>query len=494
LTVATPITSERSLRITFYVLAVSVGSYAMLQSLVIPVLPTIQANLHTSQDTVTWVLTAYLLSASICTPILGRIGDMYGKKRIFVLSLAALAVGSLLAGLATSVMMMIIARVIQGIAGAVLPLTFGIIRDEFPKERVMGVVGSVAALIAVGGGLGIVLAGPIVDTLGYHWLFWLPLIVVGLATVASYVFIKESPSKTEGSISWAAALLLSGWLVALLIAVSESSLWGWGSPKVIGLLTLAVVIGVAWFLTEVRSDRPLIDMRMMRAPAVWTVNLVAMLFGVGMYATFAFLPEFLQTPSSAGYGFGASITESGLMLLPMTVTMFFVGLVSGRLSTRFGSKPVLIAGATICIAPFVILAAAHSAKWEIVVATAILGTGFGLAFSAMSNLIVAAVPAHQTGVASGMNANIRTIGGSIGAAVMASIVTAGVHPGKLPFVSGYVHGFVMLGIGTAFAAMAGFLIPTLKKDHPSAQELHDEMVHAEMALVAGGTLAGDEPE
>jgi len=494
LTLETPTPSTRSLRITFYVLAVSVGSYAMLQSLVVPVLPTIQKNLHTSQNTVTWVLTAYLLSASICTPILGRVGDMYGKKRIFVASLCALVLGSLLAALATSVMVMIIARVIQGVAGAALPLTFGIIRDEFPRERVMGVIGSIAALIAVGAGLGIVLAGPIVAILGYHWLFWLPLIIVSLATVASYVFIEESTSKTEGSISWLAALLLSGWLVALLVAVSESSVWGWTSPKVIGLCVLAIAIAIGWFFTEVRSDNPLIDMHMMRSRAVWTVNLVAMLFGVGMYATFAFLPEFLQTAPSAGYGFGASITESGLLLVPMTVMMFFVGLISGRLSTRFGSKPVLFVAAAICIVPFAILAEAHSQKWEIVVATAILGSGFGFAFAAMSNLIVAAVPPHQTGVAAGMNANIRTIGGSIGAAVMASIVTAGIRQGKPPFASGYVHGFILLGVTTAFAAMAVLLLPTSDKARPSAQEIRDEMAHAEMALVAGGTLVGDESE
>ena len=493
--VSTEVTPRSSsLRISFIVLAVSVGSYAMLQSLVVPVLPTIQTNLHTSQNTVTWVLTAYLLSASICTPILGRIGDMVGKKRIFVATLIALAIGSLLAGLASSIGLMIVARVIQGVGGAVLPLTFGIIRDEFPRERVMSVVGSVAALIAVGGGLGIVLAGPIVDGLGYRWLFWLPLIVIVLATIAAHLYINESQSKSPGSVSWTAAILLSAWLVALLVAVSEASLWGWGSSKVIGLLVGSVVLGALWFRSEIRAEHPLIDMRMMRTPAVWTVNLVALLFGIGMYATFAFLPEFLQTPPSNGYGFGASITMSGLMLLPMTVTMFFLGLVSGRLSTRFGSKHVLFAGSVICIIPFVLLAAAHTHKWEILLATGILGTGFGLAFSAMSNLIVAAVPPHQTGVASGMNANIRTIGGSIGAAVMASIVTAGVRAGQYPHDSGYVHGFTMLGVGTAAAALATLLIPMLPKDHPSKADLHDEMVHAELALVPGGTLAGDESE
>ena len=131
-------------------------------------------ELHTSQDAVTWVLTAYLLSASIMTPILGRVGDMFGKKWVFVGTLVALAVGSVLAAVAPNLAVMIVARVIQGVAGGTLPLGFGIIRDEFPREKVAGAVGILAALTAVGGSLGIVLAGPIVNALGWRWLFWLP--------------------------------------------------------------------------------------------------------------------------------------------------------------------------------------------------------------------------------------------------------------------------------------------------------------------------------
>src|ERR1700728_3993173 len=302
-------TRDSSYQRTFAVLAVGVGAYALLQSLVIPVLPTIQHSLHTSQNTVTWVLTAYLLSASVFTPILGRVGDMFGKERMFVVTLSALALGSLLAALADSVGVMIVARAIQGIGGGVLPLAFGIIRDEVPQEKVPGVVGIIAALTAAGGGLGIVLAGPIVDLFGYHWLFWLPLIVVSIAAVAAHLFVPESPVRTPGKISWGAALLLSGWLVAMLIAVSEAPTWGWTSSKVLGLFGIAIFLAIAWVLVESRSKQPLIDMQMMKMPAVWTTNLVALLIGVGIYAIFAFIPEFLQTPSTAGYGFNASITE-----------------------------------------------------------------------------------------------------------------------------------------------------------------------------------------
>lgn len=475
-------------RITYVVLLLGVTAFALLQSLVIPVLQTIQHDLHTSVGTVTWVLTAYLLSASIFTPLLGRVGDMVGKERMLVATLLALAAGSILAGIAHSVVVLILARAIQGIGGAVLPLSFGIIRDEFPAAKVPTGVGVVAAMTAVGSGAGLILAGPIVKHLNYHWLFWIPLVITLIAAVCAYLFVPESPVRTSGKISWLAAVLLSSWLVALLIAVSEAPIWGWGSSKVIGLIAAAVVVGVAWVLVELRAKQPLVDMHMMRITAVWTNNLVAFLFGIGMYSVFAFLPQFLQTSRSAGYGFGASITQSGLYLLPMTVTMFVFGMLSGRIAARFGSKAAVIVGSGFSLLCYLMLAFAHSQSWQIYVASTLLGIGLGLAFSAMSNLIVQAVPPAQTGVASGMNANIRTIGGAIGAAVMSSIVTSTLLKSGLPAAQGYTDGFAFLAAMTAVAIVASVFIPTAtsvaaKGDH----EPH--LRNAELATVAGGTIA-----
>ena len=478
-------------QVTFAVLALGVAAYALLQSLVTPVLTTVQAELHTTQSAATWVLTAYLLSASIFTPVMGRLGDMIGKERVFVAALVALAVGSLLAALASSITVMIVARVIQGVGGGVLPLAFGIIRDEFPKEKVTGAVGSIASLSAVGAGLGIVLAGPIVNALDFHWLFWIPMILTIVAAIAAVIFVPESPVRTPGRISWGPAVLLSAWLVALLVALSEAPDWGWGSGKVIGLLVAAVVLAVAWVLSEQHSATPLIDMGMMRLTAVWTNNLVALLIGVGMYATFAFLPEFVQTPKLAGYGFGASVTQSGLMLLPSSITMFIVATYAGRMAQKVGGKVLVVGGCAIGVVSMAILAFAHGEKWEIYLGTAIMGVGFGLAFSAMSGLIVAAVPAEQTGVASGMNANIRTIGGSIGSALMASIVTSQVGAHGLPKESGYSAGFAMLGGGLLLAALAALLIPQLRV-RPATDDV--DAPHAELGMVAAGTLVGDDSE
>lgn len=457
-----PLERRTDYRLTFLVLCVGVASFSLLQSMVNPVLPTIQAALDTDQATVTWVLTAYLVSASVFTPIIGRVGDKVGKERMLVVALAALAVGSLLAAVATSVEVLIVARVIQGVGGGVLPLTFGIVRDEFPREKVAGAIGTAAALLAVGGGVGLVIAGPVVEALNYHWLFWIPMVMTTIAAAAAAIWVPESPERTPGRINLGTALLLSGWLVALLVAVSQGHHWGWTSPEVIGLFVAAAVLLPVWVVAEARSEQPLVDMTMMRIPTVWTVNLVALLFGIGMYSSFAFLPQFLQTPEVAGYGFGASVTESGLLLLPQTVASFVGGVAAGRLAARFGSKSLLVVGAALTAVGTFGLAFAHSEIWMVVVETTVLGLAFGLAFAAMSNLVVAAVPQSQTGVASGMNTNIRTVGGAIGSAIVATVVTADLQPTGLPVESGYTHGFLLLAITSTAAALVAVLVPVVR--------------------------------
>lgn len=476
---------ERShYRVTFVVLLLGVSAYALLQSLVIPALPTIEKSLHTSQNTVTWVVTAYLLTASIFTPIMGRVGDMLGKERMLVVTLVALGAGSVVAGLAHSIVVLIIGRAIQGVGGGVLPLSFGIIRDEFPTRKVAGGVGVIAAMTAVGGGVGLVVAGPIITHLNFHWLFWFPLILIVAGAICAWLFVPESPVRTPGRVSWIAGALMSAWLVALILAVSEAPSWGWGSTKVVGLVILAVALIVAWYVVESRSANPLVDMNMMRVRAVWTNNLVSFLFGVGMYSVFAFLPEFLQTSRSAGYGFGASIVESGLFLLPMTAMMFLFGLLTGKVAARVGSRVAVIGGSTISCSGYVVLALAHGHSWEIYVVSSLLGIGLGLAFSAMSNLIVQAVPPSQTGIASGMNANIRTIGGAVGAAVMSSVVTATLLHSGQPAESGYTHGFLFLAVVTALAVVAALFIPRVS-EIPSGEQ---HLAHAELAFIPGGTL------
>ncbi len=477
-------------RVTLAVLSVGVASFALVQSLTIPVLPRIQEELGTTPSTVTWVVTAYLVSASIFTPLAGRLGDATGKERVLVYALGLLALGSVVAAVAPNVAVMIAARVIQGIGGGVLPLAFGIIRDEFPEPKIAGAISFVSALMGAGGGFGTVVAGPLVDSLGYAWLFWLPALVTGAAAVAAWLLVPESPVRTPGRIPLAPTLLFAGWLTALLIGISEGSRAGWASPLVLGLLAAALVLCVGWVQVERRVRVPFIDLRMMRLPAVWTANLVAFLVGVGMYASFAFTPRLLQTdPSVAGYGFGATITESGLLMLPSALGTFVMGFVSAPLTRIRGAKPVVVVGCLISAVGLGSMGLVHHAPWQTAVASGLFGIGLGATFACLASLVVAAVPPEQTGVATGMNANIRTIGGAVGSAVMATIVTGHLGRGGEPKESAYVGGFLFLGAALLVAALVALAIP---KATSRAREDGGERQMLEPSGGATG-VAGSEP-
>jgi EmrB/QacA subfamily drug resistance transporter len=440
------------------VLSLGGGAYALLQSLVVPALPVLKADLHTTTTGVAWIFTSYLLAASVVTPIAGRLGDMFGKKRVLVLSLVGLTLGSALAALASTLTLIIAARTIQGLGGAIFPLAFGIIRDEFPRHRVAGAIALISGLLGIGGGLGIVLAGPILQHVSYHWLFWIPMAVTVVATVAAIVVIPESPVRAAGDVHWIGGVLLSLWLVCLLLAVSEAGTWGWGSARTIGLIAAAGLVAAVWVWAENNARHPLVDMKMMRLPGVWTTNTAALLIGFGMYSAFVLIPQFVQTPRSTGYGFGASVSQAGIFLVPSTIAMLIASPVGGRLSNVVGSKVPLVVGSSVTTLSFVVLATAHS-HWQVYLASALLGTGIGLAFASMANLIVESVSRDQTGVATGMNAIVRTIGGAIGAEVAATIIAANGLKTGLPAERGYTITFAICAAVVALGVVASLTVP-----------------------------------
>lgn len=446
--------------LTFFALATGAIAFTLLQSMVSPALPAIQQELGTSTSTVTWVLTGFLLSASVATPILGRLGDMFGKERMLLVALGGLWLGTLIAALATSVEVLIAGRLVQGLGGAVFPLSFGIIRDEFPPHRVPTGIAMVSAIMGIGAGAGIVLAGPIVDGLSYHWLFWFPLAAITIALITTVRFVPESPVNTPGRINWAGAFLLSGWLVSLLYGISRASDWGWTSPEFLGLMALAAGLAGLWARVELGAAEPLIDMRMLQRRGVWTTNLTGLLLGFGMFGSFILLPQIAQLPESTGYGFGASVTQSGLFMLPTTVMMLLVSPVAGRLTERVGAKIPLVVGTAFASLSFLLLAVAHGSRIDLYVAAALLGIGIGLSFASMANLIVGFVSPQQTGAATGMNTIMRTVGGSLGAQVLASVLTAHLAASGLPLETGFTTGFIISAAAVGLAFLAALAVPS----------------------------------
>jgi EmrB/QacA subfamily drug resistance transporter len=454
--------------LTLAVLLVGAMAYALSQTMVVPALPEIQRQLDTTSTTVTFVLTGYLLTAAVATPIMGRLGDMFGKNRLLVVTLGVFGLGSLVSALSGSIEVLIAGRAIQGVGGAVFPLSFGIIRDEFPPERVSTGIGLISATFGIGGGAGLVLSGVIVDRLDYEWIFWLALIVVSGAIVAARRFIPESPVKSPARIDWIGAALLSAGLVALLVAVSEGNSWGWGSVRVVSLLAFAAAALLAWIGYEHRVPEPLVEMRMMRNRAVLATNLTALLVGFGMFGSFILVPQFVQIPASAGFGFGASVTEAGLYMLPSAATLLVAAPLAGWLGGRIGSKLPLQIGTGIAAAAFVFLALVHDEPWSIYVGTALFGLGIGFSFASMANLIVEAVDQRHTGVATGINTIMRLIGGSIGGQTAAAIVAGHIAATGLPEESGFIAAFVMSAVGVGAAFVVAFWIPGRPQPAPVA--------------------------
>jgi MFS family permease len=279
-----------------------------------------------------------------------------------------------------------------------------------------------------------------------------------LAAFFTWRYIPESPVRSPGRVNWLSAALMTVGICAVLIAIAQTTTWGWGSAKTIGLMLVGLFFCGLWVLNEVRSPVPLVDMKMMRIRGVWTTNLAAFLLGAGLYSSFIVFPQFAQLPTSTGFGFGASVVVSSIYLLPSALTMSVLGTLAGRVSARFGSKVALVAGAAISAVAFGYAAIAHQHPYEMLITAALLGIGIGLAFAALGNLIVQAVPATQTGVASGMNTVMRTLGGALGGQLTATFIANNVAHG-LPTVHGFVYSYLMAAAFLVVCVLAGMLVP-----------------------------------
>ena len=435
-------------------------SFALSQTLVIPALPDIAANVNASPAAASWILSGFLLSASISTPIVGKLGDVYGKGRVLTLVLLLFSVGGVVCALAHSIAVLIAGRVIQGVAGGVFPLAFGIIRDTFPPDKVASGLGLVSAILGIGAGIGLPLSGVIADGIGVQWLFWISLIALP-AALAAHRLVPASPASRRLRIDWIGAALLSAALAAVLLGVTEANDWGWGSARTVGLFAGGICLFAIWVLVESRVKEPLIDLSVLRGRAVASTNLTGLLVGFAMFSSFLLIPQFAQAPESTGYGFGDSVSQAGLLLVPAAIFQLVAGPLAGGLGARIGFRTTLAAGAGLATMAFVFLALEHAHPWQFIVSAALLGSGISFAFASMANLIVGAVPQSEVGVATGINTIMRTVGGAFGAAVATAILTGNTIAGSsLPSEGAYTAAFVLSAVGGVLAIGAALLVPT----------------------------------
>jgi EmrB/QacA subfamily drug resistance transporter len=445
---------------TLLILGIGTLGFVLAQTTVIPALGDLQRELGASTTGITWMVTAYLLVASIATPILGRLGDMFGKERLLAVSLALFAAGSVVSALSNSLTALIIGRGLQGLGGGVFPLSFGIIRDEFPREKVPTGIAMLGAIAAIGSGIGLPLGGVLVDGPGWHWIFWLAAVMGVAATITTHFFVPESPVRTPGRVDLAGAGLLAAGLTALLIAISRGADWGWGSVSTLGLIAAGLVVLVAFGLFERRTPAPLVNMHTFVRRPVLTTNISTVLIGSAMIGTFVLVPQLAQLPKSGGVGFGLSATEAGLLLVPGSLLSLLVAPLVGRVGERYGSKPPFLAGCLVTAGSLLGLGLAHDSIPLIVVWCTTLFAGVGAAFASIPNLIVSAVDAHETGEATGTNTVMRNIGSAVGAQVAGTVLAAHLLASGLPADSGFTIAFIVGAASAGIAAISVLFIPS----------------------------------
>ncbi|WP_045697937.1 MFS transporter [Streptomyces rubellomurinus] len=445
-------------------------SFSVVQTAVVPILPSLAKELNVSASNITWLMTANLLSAAVLTPLLGRFGDLRGRKPMLLISLIGLVAGSALAVGTHSFTWLVVARVLQGAGGGVMPLAISIVRDELPKQKVTGGVAAISASMGVGSGLGLVATGLLLEHWNYKSIFWMGLLF-GLLAVALVMFRVPSDPVTdkEGGADPLGALTLAGWLSALLVAVSQGNHWGWTSTKTLGLFAVAAVVALVWGIIETKVAHPLVDMKMMSRPAVAFTNLAGLLIGFGMYGSFMVISNFAQAPAViTHYGFTATVLHAGIMLLPSAIGSMVAAPLGALLIARRGPRLPLVAGGVLGAVSMAYLALRHSAEGDIYTASAIFGLGIGLAFSAMPAYINGAVPVEQSGIANGMNSVLRTVGGAIGTAVMAAILTGDTMklppqiPLSLPTLDAFKNSFWTAAVVCVIAGVVPFLIRSVK--------------------------------
>jgi EmrB/QacA subfamily drug resistance transporter len=460
--------------VTLAILTLAGVAFALQQTMVIPALPALQRDLHTTTTWVTWVLTVFLLVASVATPILGKLGDQYGKERLLLISLSLFLIGSIGAAAAWNIWALIAWRAVQGAGAAVFPLSYGIIRDEFPREKVGVAIGLVSAVFGIGGGFGIVLSGLIVDNMSWRFLFIVGAVGIGIAVVLVHRFVPESPIKTPSRVDFIGAALLSGGLIAMLVALTEGESWGWASGRILTLAGASIVLLLAWGFAELHVADPMVDMRMLARREVLFTNITALISGFAMFGTFVLVPNFVEMPHGFSnpvqrlvhYGFHASATKAGLYLLPSSFALLFAGPVAGLVGRRVGFKWPLAAGMLLVAISAGSLAEWHDEPWQILAAMPVLGVGVGFAFAAMATLITEAVRPTETGVATGMNTVMRTVGGVVGGQVGAALLAAHTIPGtKAPSVVGFEIAFGISGVVALIGAGVAVLItpPRLRR-------------------------------
>ncbi|GAB2830619.1 hypothetical protein GCM10022221_31690 [Actinocorallia aurea] len=442
-----------------------------MQTLIVPILPELPRILQTSAANASWAITATLLAGAVATPVAGRLGDLYGKRRVLLACTVLLTAGSLVCAIGASLWPIVIGRALQGLGLPVIGLGISVMRDVLPAERLGTSMALMSSSLGVGGALGLPVASVIAEHTGWQALFWVSAGAGALMTVLIALLVPESPLRAGGRFDLPGALGLTAGLLPLLLAISKGGDWGWSAPLTLALLAFSALAFAVFAWWELRVPAPVVDLRATARRQVLVTNLASVLIGFTMYGMSLITPQILQLPSETGYGLGLSMTEAGLWMAPGGLGMMAVSPFAARLSRRRGARTSLLVGSLIISGGYLLALPLMAWAWGVVVFSLVISIGVGFAFASMPALIMAAVPLSETAAANGLNSLARSLGTSTCSAVVGVILahmTTRLGPLSVPSEQGLRTVLIMAACTGAAAALTVLAIPRAPKPEAEA--------------------------
>lgn len=463
---APPVSIGRG-RVWLFFVALGALAVSLSQSILVPVLPVLPAELGTSAESTQWLLTSTLLVGAIAVPFVGKLGDMFGKRLMLLVALGTLVGGSILTAVTSNIALLIIGRAVQGVSLAAIPLGISLLSTLLPRERAGSAIALISAMLGVGGALGLPLAGLVAQSSDFHILFWITAAAGIIAFFGVLLLVPESPSRTGGRIDFLGALLLSLALVSLLLPLAQGRTWGWGSFLVIGLFVLSLILFACFGWWQTRSADPLVDLAALRRRPILLTNIASLLFGFALFASLIGTSSYVQAPIESGYGFGSSMLVAGLAMLPSGLCMLLLSPVAAKMVSVIGAHQTLAVGAGVIALGWILRIFLTGSLTQVIIGTTIVGIGTGIGYAAMPSLINTYSPREELASANSINSLLRSLGSSIASAVGGTILasfTIALGAAALPSLTGFRVLFIMCAAAAIASVIVSLLIPGRRKE------------------------------
>jgi len=472
---------------------------AIVSSLGAPLVPTIARTYGVPLSTAQWILTAALLTGAMATPVMGRLADGARQRDVIVTTLGVVLAGCILSAVATSFVVLVVGRGLQGVGLGLLPVNMAIARQNLEPVPAGRAIATLSVSTAIGAGLGYPITAMVAQLLDLHAAYWFGAVVVAGALAASLLVLPPRSSADPLVFDTAGAVLLSLAVTGVSVALSEGGTWGWTSVRTLGIIVVSALVLATWVPLELRSAHPLVNLHHLSNRAVLMADVTGFLMCVSMYLVVPIVVEFIQIPTSAGFGFGASVIVSGLVLVPLSIGTFLASRLLVPYERRFGVRSMIPLGSLVFATSAAYFAFNHDSLWQAFITLGIVGLGIGFTFAAMPGFIVRSVPAAETGSATGFYQVLRNIGLSVGSALGAAVLLARTQPGAtFPDLGGFRVALLMsAGLGLVTALLA-FVLPGHAEPGPGRgphREGHDPMetrMDEEALLGSSGAMLASE--